>query len=175
MPEIPVRLRARDVHVEEGGDDAAPLFVCRMHVIALEPKRGPGVLQDGDRHAEVDERGDGHVAREPARRVEEEDASAPAAGAEHATRAVGGAVVVIVVVIVVRAVIVTVTVIMIVIMTVIVRMLVILVAHHLLRARRMRAAANAAPNPLSMFTTVMPDAQLVSIPRRAASPWNAAP
>ena len=42
-------------------------------------------------------------------------------------------------------------------------------------ARRMRAAANAAPKPLSMLTTVMPDAHDVSIPRRAASPSNAAP
>ena len=43
------------------------------------------------------------------------------------------------------------------------------------RTRRIRAAANAAPNPLSMFTTVTPEAQLVSIPSSAARPWKAAP
>ncbi len=42
-------------------------------------------------------------------------------------------------------------------------------------ARRIRTAANAAPKPLSMFTTVMPDAQLVSMPRSAESPWKLAP
>ena len=41
--------------------------------------------------------------------------------------------------------------------------------------RRIRAAANAAPKPLSMFTTEIPDAHDVSIPRSAASPSNAAP
>ncbi len=42
-------------------------------------------------------------------------------------------------------------------------------------SRRMRAAANAAPNPLSMLVTVIPEAHDVSIPSKAASPWNAAP
>ena len=41
--------------------------------------------------------------------------------------------------------------------------------------RRIRTAANAPPNPLSMFTTVMPDAQLVSIQRSADKPWKLAP
>ena len=42
-------------------------------------------------------------------------------------------------------------------------------------ARSIRATANAAPNPLSMFVTVTPEAQLVSIPQRAAIPPKAAP
>jgi len=54
-------------------------------------------------------------------------------------------------------------------MRVITVVLVPLVPHVYLRLK-IRAAANAAPNPLSMFTTVTPDAQLVSIPRSAASP-----
>jgi hypothetical protein len=41
--------------------------------------------------------------------------------------------------------------------------------------RRMRSAANAAPKPLSMFTTVTPDAQLVSIPKSAVIPCSEAP
>jgi hypothetical protein len=40
---------------------------------------------------------------------------------------------------------------------------------------RMRAAAMAAPKPLSMFTTVIPEAQLFSIVKRAAIPWKLAP
>ena len=40
---------------------------------------------------------------------------------------------------------------------------------------RMRWAAMAAPKPLSMLTTVRPDAQVLSMPRSAASPWKAAP
>src|SRR5690606_41721581 len=49
-----------------------------------------------------------------------------------------------------------------------------------LRQRRatswlIRVAAQAAPNPLSMFTTVSPAAQLFSIPRSAASPPKEAP
>jgi len=56
-----------------------------------------------------------------------------------------------------------------VVMRVIPVVLVPLVPHVYLRLK-IRAAANAAPNPLSMFTTVTPDAQLVSIPSNAASP-----
>jgi len=41
--------------------------------------------------------------------------------------------------------------------------------------RLMRLAALAAPKPLSMFTTVTPDAHEFSIPSSAASPPNAAP
>ena len=43
------------------------------------------------------------------------------------------------------------------------------------RARRIRAAANAAPNPLSMLQTTTPEAQLDSIPARAANPPRLAP
>src|ERR1041384_5568453 len=39
----------------------------------------------------------------------------------------------------------------------------------------MRLAAAAAPNPLSMLTTVTPDAQEFSVARSAASPPNEAP
>jgi len=39
----------------------------------------------------------------------------------------------------------------------------------------MRPTAMAAPNPLSIFTTVMPEAQLVSIPNSAAKPERAVP
>lgn len=42
-------------------------------------------------------------------------------------------------------------------------------------ARSMRTTAIAAPNPLSMLTTVTPDAQLVSMPSSAVSPSNATP
>src|ERR1051326_3463756 len=38
-----------------------------------------------------------------------------------------------------------------------------------------RCAAVAAPNPLSMFTTVKPVAQLFSMPSNAATPWKLAP
>ncbi len=41
--------------------------------------------------------------------------------------------------------------------------------------RLIRVAANAAPKPLSMFTTVTPLEQVFSIPRSAAMPPNAAP
>jgi hypothetical protein len=41
--------------------------------------------------------------------------------------------------------------------------------------RRMESAAKAAPNPLSMFTTVTPLAQLLTMPSRAVSPWKWAP
>ena len=41
--------------------------------------------------------------------------------------------------------------------------------------RQIRLAAAAAPNPLSMFTTVTPAAHELSMPRSAASPPNAAP
>ena len=40
---------------------------------------------------------------------------------------------------------------------------------------RIRAASAAAPNPLSMFMTAMPEAQLFSIARRAARPPKLAP
>ncbi len=43
------------------------------------------------------------------------------------------------------------------------------------RARRMRAAAAAAPKPLSILTTVTPAAQELSMPRRGARPLKAAP
>ena len=43
------------------------------------------------------------------------------------------------------------------------------------RSWLMRVAAQAAPKPLSMFTTVIPDAQLLSIANSAASPPNDAP
>ena len=36
-------------------------------------------------------------------------------------------------------------------------------------------AVTAAEKPLSMLTTVIPDAQLFSIVRRAESPWKLAP
>jgi len=39
----------------------------------------------------------------------------------------------------------------------------------------MREAAMAAPKPLSMFTTVIPAAQLFNIVRSGAIPWNEAP
>jgi hypothetical protein len=42
-------------------------------------------------------------------------------------------------------------------------------------ARSILAAAKAAPKPLSMFTTEMPDAHDVSMPSSAASPSNDAP
>ena len=42
-------------------------------------------------------------------------------------------------------------------------------------ARQIRLAAAAAPNPLSMFTTVTPAAQELSMPSSAASPPNEAP
>jgi len=38
-----------------------------------------------------------------------------------------------------------------------------------------RPTAIAAPKPLSMFTTVMPEAQLVSIPNSAVKPDSAVP
>lgn len=41
--------------------------------------------------------------------------------------------------------------------------------------RRIRAAADAAPKPLSMLQTVMPEAQLASIQPSAVNPPNAAP
>ena len=41
--------------------------------------------------------------------------------------------------------------------------------------RRIESAAQAAPNPLSMFTTVTPLAQLFTIPSRAAIPSKLAP
>jgi len=41
--------------------------------------------------------------------------------------------------------------------------------------RSMRITAIAAPKPLSMLTTVTPDAQLVSIPNKAVKPSNATP
>ena len=40
---------------------------------------------------------------------------------------------------------------------------------------KMRWAAKAAPKPLSMFTTVRPEAQELSMPSKAARPSNAAP
>lgn len=43
------------------------------------------------------------------------------------------------------------------------------------RARFTREAAYAAPKPLSMFTTVTPGAQLLSMARSAARPPNEAP
>jgi hypothetical protein len=39
----------------------------------------------------------------------------------------------------------------------------------------MRPTAIAAPKPLSMFTTVIPDAQLVNMPNRAVKPDSAVP
>src|SRR6185295_12202482 len=51
-----------------------------------------------------------------------------------------------------------------------------LLDHRLERhARQIRLAAAAAPKPLSMFTTVTPAAQELSIPRSAASPPKEAP
>ena len=41
--------------------------------------------------------------------------------------------------------------------------------------RAISVACTPAPNPLSMFTTETPGAQLVNIPSRAARPPNAAP
>lgn len=45
----------------------------------------------------------------------------------------------------------------------------------LIRSRQIFAAAHAAPNPLSMFTTVTPAAQLLSMASRAAIPPKLAP
>jgi uncharacterized membrane protein len=58
------------------------------------------------------------------------------------------------------------------VIVIVVVVIVIVVAHGQprRRARRIRDAAKAAPNPLSMFTTVIPDAHEVSIPRSAESP-----
>ena len=56
--------------------------------------------------------------------------------------------------------------------TVIVR---VRVTHGELPRRSMRTTATAAPNPLSMLTTVTPDAQLVSIPNSAVRPERAVP
>src|SRR5919202_6746917 len=42
-------------------------------------------------------------------------------------------------------------------------------------ASQIRLAATAAPKPLSMFTTVTPEAQEFSIPSKAASPPKEAP
>jgi hypothetical protein len=39
----------------------------------------------------------------------------------------------------------------------------------------MRRAAAAAPKPLSMLTTVMPEAHELSMPKSAAKPPNEAP
>lgn len=47
--------------------------------------------------------------------------------------------------------------------------------HAALLARSMRTTAAAAPKPLSMLTTVMPEAQLVSIPNNAVIPPRAVP
>ena len=43
------------------------------------------------------------------------------------------------------------------------------------RTRLMRCAASAAPNPLSMFTTVTPAAQAFSIVSKGATPPKLAP
>jgi hypothetical protein len=48
-------------------------------------------------------------------------------------------------------------------------------ARHVALRRSMRATATAAPKPLSMLTTVTPEAQLVSMPSKAVSPENAVP
>ncbi len=48
------------------------------------------------------------------------------------------------------------------------------VLHGSTGARR-RTVAIAAPKPLSMFTTVTPEAQLVSMPKSAVMPANATP
>ena len=45
----------------------------------------------------------------------------------------------------------------------------------LIYTRFMRLAANPAPNPLSMLTTVTPAAQELSIPSKADNPWKLAP
>lgn len=42
-------------------------------------------------------------------------------------------------------------------------------------ARNMRTTAMAAPKPLSMLTTVIPAAQLVSMPKSAVKPASATP
>ena len=123
----------------------------------VEAERAPRRDEHFLRHAEIDERGDGHVAREPARRIEEQDFPVARAARENPPRDVRARVVMMMIVIVM-------------IVVVIVIVIVAFVTHHLLRVRRMRAAANAAPKPLSMFTTVTPDAQLVSMPSSAASP-----
>lgn len=48
-------------------------------------------------------------------------------------------------------------------------------AHAALPLRSMRTTATAAPKPLSIFTTVTPDAQLVSMPSSAVKPESAVP
>ena len=172
-------LRRVDVDVELRRDDAALHRRAEVEVEPGDRERRGGLGDDRRGDAEVDEGGDDHVAREAAGGVEEEHlARAGAAGEVFAGGGGGVGVVVVVRVVVV----VVVGVVLRMVVVVVVRMLVGavgvgVVVLHLPCActRRMRAAANAAPNPLSMFTTVTPDAHDVSIPSSAASPSNAAP
>ena len=47
--------------------------------------------------------------------------------------------------------------------------------HGSIYTRFIRLAANPAPKPLSMLTTVTPAAQELSMPKSAAMPWKLAP
>ena len=62
-----LRLRPLDVHVERRGDDAAPVRVPPVEVEALDRQRRHRVLDDVERHPQIEQRRDGHVPARPSR------------------------------------------------------------------------------------------------------------
>ncbi len=89
-------------------------------------------------------------------------------------------VIVMVMVMVVMVVVMRIVIVVMMIVIVIVRMLVRVGVHdrvprHVPLLRSIRATATAAPKPLSMLTTVTPEAQLVSMPSSAVRPEKAVP
>jgi hypothetical protein len=66
-------LRRLEVDVERGRDDPRAVDVAAVDVEALEGERRDRALDDEERHAEIEERRDRHVAGDAAEGVEEEE------------------------------------------------------------------------------------------------------
>ena len=78
-----LRLIRLDVDVERRRDDPAPVHVPAVEMKTLDRKRRDRALDHQERHAEVEQRRDRHVPRDPTERVEEERLARPFARAER--------------------------------------------------------------------------------------------
>jgi len=192
-----IGLGGRDHYVEFGAADGSTPRALQLEREAREAERRHALLDDLKRHAEIDQRRDRHVAGDAAERVEIQNFPRASVSWEGhtvgfwracqyygATLSVRVSMTVLVVIsaVFIRFVMMMVVVIMMVVVVVVMPVAVRknpLAAHDrvadLCWVDNIRPTAIAAPKPLSMLTTVMPDAQLVSIPNNAVKPDSAVP
>jgi hypothetical protein len=195
--EVPVGLRPLQVHVEARRHDRALVRVPAVEVETFDGERCDGLLHDEQRDAEIEQRRDGHVARHAAERIEEERLARTVAffqerqlrralvrvlvlmpmSRSRIMRVMRARSVAMVVAVPVPVIMPVVAVAMAMPMPRAVLVIVVLVPklHTFSFTHTMRCTASAAPNPLSMLTTVTPLAQLVNIANSAVKPFSAVP